>query len=183
MLVKHRLELAFQPSHVQEPLTCEMTKRFKRVMFNVDDLSVGIDTASMRLSLLGRPPDVKKAKDYLRSLNVNLKTLSAHQSKAKIPKVPMRRKETEPDGDVVQRKLWLTFVGVQKKQPFLWTISRRFNVTYKIMQSTMGGEVAIMSLMIWGEHQEVDAVVSYLRDQGINVEFGELGLSAPFGPE
>ncbi|MFH1417645.1 MAG: NIL domain-containing protein [Planctomycetota bacterium] len=183
MLVKHRLELAFQPSHVQEPLTCEMTRRFKSVMFNVDDLSVGIDTASMRLSLLGKPPDVKKAKDYLRSLNVDLKTLSAYQSKAKIPKVPIRPKEAAPSGDVVQRKLWLTFLGAQKKQPFLWTISRRFNVTYKITQSTIGGNVAIMSLMLWGAPEEVDAVVSYLRDQGINVEFGELGLSAPFGPE
>ncbi len=183
MLVKHRLELAFQPAHVQEPLTCEMTRRFKNVMFNVDDLSVGIDTASMRLSLLGKPPDVKKAKDYLRSLNVDLKTLSASQSKAKIPKVPMRSEESVPNGDVVQRKLWLTFLGAQKKQPFLWTISRQFNVTYKIMQSTIGGEVAIMSLMIWGAQQEVDAVTTYLRDQGINVEFGELGLSAPFGPE
>lgn len=183
MLVKHRLELKFQRAHVQEPLTCEMTRRFKSVMFNIDALTVGIQSASMRLSLIGKAAEVKAAKEYLKSLNVSLKVLSAQRCKAEFPNVPMRAFAPKADQSLVERKLWLTFLGIQKRRPFLWEISRRFDVTFKITQSSTGNELAIMSLVVWGTQAEVDAVVAYLREQGINVEFGQVSLATPFGPD
>jgi ABC-type methionine transport system ATPase subunit len=184
MPVKHRLELAFRPSHVQEPLVCEMTRRFKNVMFNVDAISVGIQSATMRLSIMGKASEVKKAKDYIKSLNVTMKTRSACRCNEKIPDVSRKGLHTEasPD-DVVQRKLWLTFLGKQQRLPFLWMLARQFDVTYKITQSTSGDEVAILSLLVYGPQAEVEGVVAFLREQEINVEFGELSLSTPFGPE
>lgn len=183
MAVKHRLKLEFQPSHVQEPLTCEMTKRFRDVVFNVDAISVGIDRASMQLSIIGEPESVKQAKDYLKSLNVDMRTISAHKCKACMPDVPQRTFSHTSDQKIIERKLWLTFLGCQQDQPFLWIISRRFDVTYKIMQSTTGPDLSILSLVVWGIEDEVDAVVTYLREQGIHVEYGAPSVSTPFGPE
>jgi ABC-type methionine transport system ATPase subunit len=183
MLVKQRFELRFQRAHVQEPLTCEMTRRFKNVMFNIDFLSVGILAATMRLSLIGKASELKEAKEYLKSLNVSLKTLSSQKLKRDFPDVPMRTFGPRDDEPVLERKLWLTFLGAQKRRPFIWEISRRFDVTFKITQSTTGSTVAIMSLVLWGSRREVDGVVAYLREQDINVEFGESSLASPFGPE
>ena len=183
MLVKHRLELQFQRAHVQEPLTCEMTRRFKNVMFNIDFLSVGIVSATMRLSLVGKASEIKQAKEYLKSLNVAPKTLSSQKFKGKFPDVPMRTFGPKDGEPILERKLWLTFLGAQKRRPFIWEISRRFDVTFKITQSTTGSTVAIMSLVLWGSRGEVDGVVSYLREQEINVEFGEASLASPFGPD
>jgi L-aspartate semialdehyde sulfurtransferase ferredoxin len=183
MLVKHRLELRFLRAHVQEPLTCEITKRFKEVMFNIDALNVGIHSASMRLSLIGRAAEVKAAKDYLKSLNVSCKMLGSSRYKGPFPDVPMRTFGPRNGDPVLERKLWLTFLGPQKRRPFIWEISRRFDVTFKITQSTTGNEVAIMSLVVWGSRSEVDGVVAYLREQDINVEFGEASLASPFGPD
>jgi ABC-type methionine transport system ATPase subunit len=183
MLVKHRLELRFQRAHVQEPITCEMTRRFNSVMFNIDHLTVGVQSATMRLALVGKAVDVKAAKDYLKSLNVSLKVLSSGRCKDEFPDVPMRMFTEKSDQPTVERKLWLTFLGTQKRRPFLWEISRRFDVTFKITQSSTGAEVAIMSLVLWGAPAEVDAVVAYLREQGINVEFGQASLAMPFGPD
>jgi hypothetical protein len=183
MLVKHRLELRFQRSHVQEPLTCEMTKRFTDLMFNIDFISVGIQSAKMRLSLVGKAGDVRRAKDYLRSLNVSLKTLSSQKYRGELPDVPMCASGSVPERSMVEKKLWLTFLGAQKRKPFIWEISRRFDVTFKITQSTTGSEVAIMSMVVWGSPEAVDGVVAYLREQEINVEFGEASLGSPFGPD
>jgi len=183
MLVKNRLELKFHRSHVQEPLTCEMTRRFKNVMFNIDHLNVGVQSATMRLSLVGEAADVKAAKAYLKSLNVSLKVLASGRCKERLPDVPMRSFEAKSDRPMVERKLWLTFLGGQKRRPFLWEISRLFDVTFKITQSSTGPQIAIMSLVLWGAPADIDAVVAYLREQGINVEFGQTSLATPFGPD
>ena len=61
-------------------------------------------------------------------------------------------------------------------------ISQAFDVTFKIMQSATGDPVSIVSLLLWGSQSEVEASVGFLRDQGISVEYGEAGLSAPFEP-
>ncbi|HVP12368.1 MAG TPA: NIL domain-containing protein [Phycisphaerae bacterium] len=183
MLVKHRFELRFQRAHVQDPLTCEMTRRFKDVMFNIDSLNVGIHSATMRLSLVGKASEVKEARNYLKSLNVSLKTLSSSKYRGAFPDVPMRAFGPRDEGPILERKLWLTFLGPQKRRPFIWEISRRFDVTFKITQSTTGSEVAIMSLVLWGSRPELDGVVAFLREQDINVEFGEASLASPFGPD
>ena len=160
-----------------------MTRRFKDVMFNIDVLNVGIHSATMRMSLVGRAAEVKAAKDYLRSLNVSFKMLGSSRYEGAFPDVPMRSFGPRNGEPMLERKLWLTFLGPQRRRPFVWEISRRFDVTFKITQSTTGNEVAIMSLVLWGSQSEVEGVVSYLREQDINVEFGEASLASPFGPD
>ncbi len=183
MSVKHRLSLAFQPSHVQEPLMCEMARRFPNLLFNVDAINVGANNATMRLTLIGAATTVKQAEQYLRSLNVKLRTLSSYRCKDRIPHLPDILHEPPPPDALSERKLWLTFLNTQKGRPILWEISRRFNVTYKITQCATGVDVAIMSFVIWGTSQELERVVAFLRESGISVEFGRLSASTPFGPE
>lgn len=180
MLVKHRLELCFATTHVQEPLTWEMTQRFKNLMFNVDSLNVGVHDADMRLSLIGAASTVKQAKAYLKDLGVKVRTLSSHRYTRKIPDVPMCPRRARRSGRISERKLWLTILGAQRTEPFLWMIARKFDATYKILQCASGEKVAIVSLLVWGPEKEVDGVVTFLRDLGINVEYGEVGVSAPF---
>lgn len=183
MSVKHRLSLAFQPSHVQEPLMCEMARKFPNLLFNVDAINVGANNATMRLTLVGAASTVRQAKAYLRSLNVKLRTLASHRCSERAPNVPDASHEPPPPDALAERKLWLTFLNAQKGRPILWEISRRFNVTYKITQCATGADVAIMSFVIWGANPELEKVVAFLRELGISVEFGQLSASRPFGPD
>lgn len=180
MLVQHRLELSFATAHVQEPLIWEMTRRFHDLMFNIDSLNVGVHEADMRLSLYGEPPVVKQAKGYLKDLGVTVKTLSSCRYRGHIPDVPMAGCPARKDQPTVERKLWLTILGSNRRDPFLWMIARRYAATYKIMQCASGEKVAIVSLLLSGPAEEVEGVVFYLRGQGIHVEYGEVGVDAPF---
>jgi hypothetical protein len=182
MLVTHRLALSFTTAHVQEPLTWELTRRFRKVMFNVLSINVGLDEADMRLSLTGESQEISKAKDYLRDLGVKLKTLSTGRSRTEFPAVPKQLPRGQPTGHQVERKLWLTILRDQRPEPFLWTIGRRFDIGYKITHCATGPNMAIISLVAWGDAEEIDRTVSYLREQGVCVEYGEAGVSAPFAP-
>ncbi|MBN2559666.1 MAG: hypothetical protein JXQ75_01880 [Phycisphaerae bacterium] len=182
MLVQHRMSLTFATSHVQEPFTWEMTLRFKNLMFNLNTLNVGVHEADMQLSLIGEPADVKRAKQYLKEQGVTLKTLSSHRYKGKFPDVPENPPRRRPDAKMIERKLWLTLIGTQRDQPHLWLLARQYDVGYKITHSATGEGMAIISLLVWGPEEEVEKVVCYLRGAGINVEYGEVGVSAPFTP-
>ena len=182
MLVHHRLTIAFHRAHVQEPLICEMTKRFDRLMFNVHSLNVGIEEGSIRLSLIGSRDQVREAKAYFKALGAVVKTLSSQKYTGTIPDIPRPPSRKADPVDLVEKKLWLTIIGSLKRQPFLWTIARQYDVYYKITQSITGDDMAIISVLVWGPPEEVSGVVSYLREQGINVEYGQIAVSAPFTP-
>ncbi len=182
MLVQHRLFLTFATAHVQEPFTWQMTQQFKRVMFNLSALNVGVYEADMTLSLVGEPDHVKKAKQYLKDQGVNVKTISSHKYNGKLPAVPKNLPKRPPDAEILERKLWLTLIGGQKREPLLWLMARRYDVGYKLMYSTTGERMAILSLIVWGPAEEVQKVVSYLRSKEIHVEYGEVGVGAPFIP-
>ena len=182
MLVQHRLALSFATAHVQEPITWEMTQRFKRLMFNVTSVNVGIHEADMRLALVGEAREVRLAKDYLKDLGVKIKTLSSRQYQGKLPTVPAELPPKDPEARRVERTLWLTIVRNQRREPMLWTLGRRFDIGYKIGHSATGEAMAIISLIVWGPEEEVERAVGYLRECGICVEYGEAGVSAPFAP-
>ncbi|MCZ6684064.1 MAG: hypothetical protein O7F76_13970 [Planctomycetota bacterium] len=182
MLVEHRLSLGFERSHVQEPLICEMIRHCPDVIINIESLSVGPRDAGMQIGLIGKPIDVKHAEEFLKTLEVELRTVSRGDFNGPLPEPPKRRPQKTDSDQGVQRKVWLTIIGAERRQPFLWMISQAFDVTFKIMQSVTGDPVSIVSLLLWGSQSEVEASVGFLRDQGISVEYGEAGLSAPFEP-
>lgn len=181
MLVQHRLALSFATAHVQEPLTWELTRRFQNVMFNVGAINVGVHEADMQLVLIGEPAEVKQAKEYLKEQGVTVRTLSSHKHRGKLPSAPKQPPKGR-GGERIERKLWLTIIRGQRREPFLWTLGREFALGYKITHSVSGEHMAIISLVAWGEAEEVQRAVSYLRQKGVTVEYGEAGVSAPFMP-
>lgn len=184
MLVEHRFVLGFERSHVVEPVICEMVRHCPEVMFNIDTLSVGPQQAEMGISVVGEPEQVRQAEVFLKTLEVEVRTVATGPFDGRIPESP---RPTPPDdadagAETVARKIWLTIIGSLRREPFLWMMSRRFGATFKIMQSTTGDPVSIMSLLIWGRPDEVEGAVAFLRECGIHVEYGEVGVSAPFSP-
>lgn len=181
MLREERLEMSFERAHVQEPFVCQMSRRHPEVLFNIHQLSVGPYEARMTMSIIGEVPERRAVREYFESLGVNVRTVDELKFKGTIPQVPNRvAMPTENDSEIEQ-KLWLTIVGNLRSQHFLWTISRRYDVTYKITQSVTGDPVSIVSLVVRGRQAEVDGVVTYLRDQGINVDMGVVTANSLFG--
>ncbi len=182
MLVQQRLALRFATAHVQEPLTWEMSRRFQKLMFNVLSLNVGIHEADMRLSLVGEEEDVQRAKAYLKEVGARVRTLASGSFRGRLPESFRTSRRPHVEGERVERKLWLTVIRDQRREPFLWTLGREFDIGYKITNSATGPNMAIISLVVWGTPEEMARAVSYLRSKGIQVELGEAGLSAPFMP-
>jgi hypothetical protein len=182
MLVQHRLALKFATAHVQEPLTWEMTQRFRNLMFNVTSVNVGVNEADMHLALVGKADEVRQAKAYLKDLGVKIMNLGCSRYRGALPDVATGLPPKDPLAERIERTLWLTIVRSQKREPLLWTLGRCFDIGYKIGHAATGPTMAVVSLIVWGSQQEVERAVSYLRDRGICVEYGEAGVSAPFAP-
>ncbi len=182
MLIEHCLEMRFLRSHVQEPVISEMARRFGGVLFNIEAISVGHVEASITLRLVGEPAELGGVQAYFSSIEADLRMISEEKFTGEIPSVPARAASSGEAHEIVERKLWLTVLGSPKSEAFLWGMSRRFDVTFKLMQSVSGESVSILSMLLWGPKPEVDGAVAFLRDRGVNVEFGEVSLSAPFTP-
>lgn len=180
MLQEERLEMSFERAHVQAPFICEMSRRFPEILFNIHQLSVGPHEAQMLMSIIGEVPERRAVRVYFESLQVTIRSVEELKFKGSIPQVPQRVAMPTAHPEPVVQKVWLTIVGGMRSQYFLWTISRRFDVTYKITQSVTGDPVSIVSLILKGTQAEVDGVITYLREQGINVELGVVTASAPF---
>ncbi len=182
MLIEHRLEMRFQRSHVQDPVLSEMAKRFDSVMFNIEAISVGNLEASITLRLVGEPAELGQVQAYFSSIEADIRMLNEEKFAGEVPALPERADRSGEQHGVVERKLWLTALGSPKSQAFLWEMSRRFDVTFKLMQSVSGESVSILSMLLWGPKPEVNGAVAFLRERDVNVEFGEIALSAPFTP-
>lgn len=182
MLIEHRLEMRFQRSHVQEPVISEMARRFDGVLFSIEAISVGNIEAAITLRLVGQPAVLDEVRAYFSAVQADIRTLSEEPFTGEIPSVPRRAEPSGDPQDVVERKLWLTVLGSPTSRAFLWEMTRRFDVTFKLMQSVSGESVSILSMLLWGPRPEVTGAVAFLRERGANVEFGEISLSAPFTP-
>jgi len=178
--IEQRLALRFQRSHVQEALLCEMVRHCRNVLLNIHTLNVGPDQAQMTLSVVGERTEIKEAERFLTQFDVDLRRISSGSFEGPIPEIPGRSEAAGVGGVPIERKLWLTFVGPLQRHPFLWVLLKRFDITFKIMEAATGDPVSIVSLLIRGPGKEVEAAVTYLREQRVNVEYGEVGVSAPF---
>jgi len=173
MLREERIEMTFERSHVQEPLVYGMARRWPDVYFNIHNLSVGPHEARIVISLVGEVPDLRAVREHFAALGVQLRLIEELKYKGKLPVLPKRVAMPTAVAEDINKKVWITIVGSMRSQSFMWTISRRYDVLYRITQSVTGDPVSIMSLHIQGKPAEVDGVIAYLREQGINVEVGE----------
>ena len=174
MLLEERLEMTFERTQLREPLICTMAKRHPDILFNISQLSVGPNEARMTISLIGEVPQLRSVREEFEALGVEIRVVQELKYKGAIPQVPNRVAMPSAASKPVEKRIWMTIVGALKSQHFLWTISRRYDVTYRITQSVTGDPVSIVSLELAGSEAEVDGVIAYLREQGINVDIGTI---------
>jgi hypothetical protein len=183
VIVEHTYEIVFERKQVPQSIVCEMSRSCRDVLYNIDFLSVSKQEALMRISVAGDSKQVNDAEAFLRKTGADVSLLSAKPYEAPIPNVPPRSKvmPTRPE-DEIRTRLWLTVVGSLRRQPLFWVLSRRYDVQFKILQSTTGDPVSIISMMLWGASAEVEGAINFLREQGVDVEFGVVGeLAQPAG--
>lgn len=174
MPVEHTYEIVFQQEQVPQPIMCEMARTCRDVMFNIDYLSVSKHDALMRIGLVGEIEAVNRAEKFLKNSGPEIKLLSAGKYSGQIPAIPARTAMVAPKAAPVDKKLWLTIVGSLRRQPLFWVLSRRYDITFRILQSTVGDPVSILCLVVSGPPAEVEGAVQFLREQGVDVEFGEM---------
>jgi len=173
MLVEHTYEIVFERELVPQPIVCEMSRTFRNIMYNIDYLSVSKYEALLRISIVGEIDAVNAAEKFLRDTGVEMKLISAATFSGQIPQVPARTATMQSKEPAVHQKIWVTIVGPLRREPLFWVLSRRFDVTFNILQSTVGDPVSILCLDLWGPPVEIDGAVRFLREKGVDVEFGQ----------
>ena len=91
-------------------------------------------------------------------------------AKKKIPAT----KSTTP----TQQRLWLMYPPKLIKKPFIWEVGHKFKVVTNIRQASVTDEIGIVCLELDGARSEVGRAITWLVNQGVNVEPVEIGVIA-----
>ena len=67
--------------------------------------------------------------------------------------------------------LELFIPGELKDEPIIYDMIKNFNVRMKIIEASFSTESGWALLFVNGEKYEVDKMLDYIREKGINVEF------------
>lgn len=173
MLMEHTYEINFARDLITQPIVCELARRCPEIMFNIDDLSVSRHDARVRISIVGKPEALHRAEQYLQSTRTAVRSLGHRPFAGEIPSLSPRTTAAAPGEPSIHRKAWLTIVGPLRRFPLFWVLSRRFDLNFNIQQSAVAEPVSILCLTFWGAATEIDAAVRFLREQGVDVEYGE----------
>jgi len=178
MLMEHTYEIKFARELVPQPIVCEMARQFRDVMFNIDHLSVSKHDALMRISVVGQGASLQKAEKFLLSTRAQVRSVGSRPFAGDFPNVPVRTLAVPPGESPIHRKIWLTIIGSLRRYPLFWVLSRRYDITFNIHQSAVGDPVSILCLTLWGLATEIEGAVRFLREQGVDVEYGDISTLA-----
>ena len=70
----------------------------------------------------------------------------------------------------MKRKLFCTIPQKLIKQPLLFTLVNRFKVVPNIRGTSVTETIAILSLELEGDDANVEEAISYLKEEGVQVE-------------
>jgi len=168
MVVERWLELQFGPNLVQQPVICEMSRACD-VVFNVLHATIAGRKGLVRLSIAGEEDEVDRAEQFLRDTGVAIVSRHQRSMSEPLPAVP-RCHATGQSQEIVERKVWLTAEGDVVGKPVLWEMSRRFDVTFDIRQSSVGRDIAIVAVLLKGSKDQVEAACRFLQEKGLEVE-------------
>ncbi len=79
----------------------------------------------------------------------------------------------------MKRKLFCTIPQNLIKQPLLFTLVNRFKVVPNIRGASVTETIAILSLEVEGDDANVEEAITYLKDEGVQVEVLEDGEDRP----
>ena len=77
-----------------------------------------------------------------------------------------------------QQRLWLMYPPKLIKKPFIWEVGHKFKVVTNIRQASVTDEIGIVCLELDGARSEVGRAITWLVNQGVNVEPVEIGVIA-----
>ena len=168
MPIEDELELSFPTHTVKQPIICEMGRRYN-VVFNIMTANVSQHLGRFKLRILGDDAEVKAAERYLAEQHIAVTVVSSASYEGVLPVAP-EREPAKPGERRVARKLWITFMDEVRREPVTWEMSRKFDVTFDIRQSSTGDTVNIMALLLEGPVSHVDGAIAFLRERGVEVE-------------
>jgi len=70
----------------------------------------------------------------------------------------------------MKRKLFCTIPQKLIKQPLLFTLVNRFKVVPNIRGASVTETIAILSLELEGDDANVEEAITYLKEEGVQVE-------------
>ena len=73
----------------------------------------------------------------------------------------------------MQRRLMCTFPERLIKQPLLFTLVKRFQVVPNIRGASVTDTIAILSLELEGDSDNIEEAVQYLLGEGVRIELLE----------
>lgn len=71
---------------------------------------------------------------------------------------------------MVTRRIICGFPQAVIQEPLLYNLAKDFNVIPNIRGASISEEKGSMQLELQGEAEEINRVIAYLRDRGVNVE-------------
>ena len=79
--------------------------------------------------------------------------------------------------DPIKKNIHFEFSQELVKQPLLYQLNRKFDVVINIRGASVTDEGGFLALELEGEEPEIDRVLQYLKDTGVEVADG-LGTEA-----
>lgn len=70
----------------------------------------------------------------------------------------------------VREKIYLTYPVALIKEPLIYMVGQRFDVVTNIRGANIDETMGLVALELEGAQEEVDQAVTWLRDQGVQVE-------------
>jgi ABC-type methionine transport system ATPase subunit len=91
---------------------------------------------------------------------------------------PKKKNTATKTDSPVQQRLWLMYPPKLIKKPFIWEVAKKFKVVTNIRQASVTDEIGIVCLELDGSRSEVGRAITWLVNQGVNVEPVEIGVIA-----
>lgn len=68
------------------------------------------------------------------------------------------------------RRVYLTYLGDDMKEPVVYELGQKFNVITNIRGATIKEDIGLVTLELSGEEEEIDAALTWLETTGVKVE-------------
>ena len=67
-------------------------------------------------------------------------------------------------------RYWLSFDAQRATQPFIYQMSRQFDVVFNIRQASVTEDMGLMAIELEGEREVLKKAIAWLEEQGVAVE-------------
>ena len=69
-----------------------------------------------------------------------------------------------------KRRVYLTYLGDDMKEPVVYELGQKFDIVTNIRGATIKEDIGLVTLELSGEEEEIDAALTWLESTGVKVE-------------